>query len=175
MKILYFVHGTTSDNAEGKCSGWKQAQLTELGKEQAIKLGETRRNTHFDIVFTSDLDRAIDTANLAFPNVKHIVDSRLRECNYGDLDGKDKSFIKYEDHIDIPFENGEALKDVEKRTREFILFLKENYKEKNIGIIGHRAPQLALEVITKDISWDEAIFSDWRKKKEWQPGWEYLI
>ena len=122
-KVIYFVHGTTNDNINGKCSGWKQAELSDLGKERAIKLGQIKKNTHLDIIFTSDLVRAIDSANLAFPSVKHIQDIRLRECNYGDLDGKDKSLVIYEEHIDNPFPNGESLKDVEKRVKDFIQFL----------------------------------------------------
>ena len=174
-KIIYFVHGTTSDNIEGKCSGWNQVELTDLGRERAIKLGQIHKNTHLDVIFTSDLIRAIDSANLAFPNVNHIQDKRLRECNYGDLDGKDKKLVVYEDHIDIPFPNGESLKEVEKRIADFIKFLKENYSGKTIGIVAHRAPQLAFEVLTKKISWDEAIKNDWRNTKSWQPGWEYII
>ena len=174
-KIIYFVHGTTTDNASGKCSGWKQAKLTEIGKERAIKLGKIRKNTHFDVIFTSDLVRAIDSAKLAFPDVEHIQDARLRECNYGDLEGKDKNLVIYEEHIEKPFPNGESLKDVEKRIRNFIEFLKDNYQGKTVGIVAHRAPQLALEVITKGISWKEANKNDWRKTKAWQPGWEYMI
>ena len=174
-KIIYFVHGTTSDNIEGKCSGWNQVELTDLGKERAIKLGQIRKDTHFDVIFTSDLIRAIDSANLAFPNIKHIQDKRLRECNYGDLDGKDKKLVVYEDHIDIPFPNGESLKDVEKRILNFIEFIKENYSGKTIGIVAHRAPQLAFEVLTKNLTWNEAIKNDWRNTKSWQPGWKYII
>lgn len=174
-KIIYFVHGTTYDNTQGKCSGWKQVKLTDIGKERAIKLGQIRKDTHFDVIFTSDLIRAIDSANLAFPNVKHIQDTRLRECNYGDLDGKEKNLVIYEEHITTPFPNGESLKDVEKRIADFIQFLKENYNGKTIGIVAHRAPQLAFEVITKNISWEESIKDDWRKSKAWQPGWEYII
>ena len=174
-KIIYFVHGTTSDNIEGKCSGWNQVELTDLGKERAIKLGQIRKDTHFDVIFTSDLIRAIDSANLAFPNVNHTQDKRLRECNYGDLDGKDKKLVVYEDHIDIPFPNGESLKDVEKRIINFIEFIKENYSGKTIGIVAHRAPQLAFEVLTKNLTWNEAIKNDWRNTKSWQPGWEYII
>lgn len=174
-KVIYFVHGTTNDNINGKCSGWKQAELSDLGKERAIKLGQIKKNTHIDIIFTSDLVRAIDSANLAFPSVKHIQDIRLRECNYGDLDGKDKSLVIYEEHIDKPFPNGESLKDVEKRVKDFIQFLKKDYQGKTIGIVAHRAPQLAFEVLTKNISWEEANKTDWRKTKAWQPGWEYII
>lgn len=175
MKIMYFVHGTTYDNATKKCSGWKQVDLNELGREQAANLGKINSNITFDIVFTSDLIRAIDSANIAFPNALKIQDKRLRECNYGVLDGKDKNLIIYEDHIDIPFPNEESLKDVEKRIREFIYDVKENYSGKTIGIVAHRATQLALEVITKNITWKETIKNDWRKTGDWQPGWRYNI
>lgn len=176
-KIIYFVHGTTTDNAEKLCSGWKEAMLNDLGKEQAKNLGDVSRERKdiFDIMFTSDLKRAIESSNLAFPDINKVTDQRLRECNYGDLDGKYKDLVVYEKHINNPFPNGESLKDVEKRMREFIEYLKENYKGKTIGIVAHRAPQLALEVITKGITWEEAIEKDWRKTGNWQPGWIYII
>ena len=176
-KIIYFVHGTTTDNAEKLCSGWKEAMLNELGKDQAENLGNVIREKgiKFDCLFTSDLQRAIDSSNIAFPEYNKIRDNRLRECNYGDLDGKHKSLVIYEEHINEPFPNGESLKDVENRMRRFMKVLKENYSGKTVGIIAHRAPQLALEVITKNITWEEAIKNDWRKTGDWQPGWEYII
>ncbi len=173
MKIIYYVHGTTYDNASKCASGWKDVELNEQGKEQASNLG---KNTpyKFDVLFTSDLTRAITSAKLAFPQFEPITDTRLRECNYGNLDGKDKKLINYEKHINEPFPNGESLLDVEKRVRNFLKDLKEKYKDKTIGIIAHRAPQLALEVITKNISWEDAIKNDWRKTGDWAPGWEYI-
>lgn len=174
VKIIYFVHGTTTDNSEKLCSGWKQAKLNELGIEQAINLGKNT-NYIFDELFTSDLVRAVDSAKLAFPEYKAIADKRLRECNYGKLDGKFKKDVIYEEHIYDAFPEGESLKDVEKRIRDFLKFLKENYDGKTVGIVAHRASQLALEVITKNISWENAIENDWRKMGKWQPGWEYEI
>ena len=177
IRILYFVHGTTTDNQDKLCSGWSDAVLSDLGREQAVNLGNVSRDRgdKFDIMFTSDLKRAIESSELAFPEVEKITDKRLRECNYGDLDGKHKSLVIYEEHVEDKFPNGESLIDVENRMREFVLFLKENYDGKTVGIVAHRAPQLALEVITKGISWDEANKSDWRKTGDWQPGWEYII
>ena len=177
IKILYFVHGTTTDNQDKLCSGWKEAMLNDLGREQAINLGNVSRERKdtFDIMFTSDLKRAIESSRLAFPDIEKITDKRLRECNYGDLDGKHKSLVIYEEHIEDKFPSGESLLDVEKRMREFVEFLKENYDGKTVGIVAHRAPQLALEVITKGISWEEANKNDWRKTGDWQPGWEYII
>ena len=146
-------------------------------KEQAENLGRVsrERDDKFDIMFTSDLKRAIDSSDIAFPDVEKIRDKRLRECNYGDLDGEHKSLVIYEEHVDNKFPNGESLKDVEMRMRDFVNYLKENYDGKIIGIVAHRAPQLALEVITKNISWEEANQNDWRKTGDWQPGWEYEI
>ena len=177
IKILYFVHGTTTDNQDKLCSGWSNAMLNDLGREQAINLGNVSRERKdtFDIMFTSDLKRAIESSRLAFPDIEKITDKRLRECNYGDLDGKHKSLVIYEEHIEDKFPNGESLLDVEKRMRAFVGFLKENYDGKTVGIVAHRAPQLALEVITKGISWEDANKNDWRKTGDWQPGWEYII
>ncbi len=84
-RIIYYVHGTTYDNISKKCSGWKDVTLTELGKEQAINLGNINKYK-FDVLFTSDLIRAVESASLAFPSIIPIKDKRLRECNYGDLE-----------------------------------------------------------------------------------------
>ena len=177
VKIIYFVHGTTSDNASKLCSGWKDVLLSDLGREQALNLGKVskERGDMFDVMFTSDLQRAIDSSNLAFPDIEKIRDNRLRECNYGDLDGKHKSLVIYEEHISEKFPNGESLEDVYERVNDFVSYLKENYDGMCVGIVAHRAPQLVLESISKGISLEEAINSDWRKTGDWQPGWIYEI
>ena len=177
IKIIYFVHGTTTDNAAKLCSGWKEAMLNDLGREQAQNLGNVikEKEIKFDVLFSSDLKRAIESSNIAFPEYEKIRDNRLRECNYGDLDGESKKLVIYDEHINKPFPNGESLIDVENRIKDFINELKEKYDGKTIGIVAHRAPQLALEVITKNITWEEAIKNDWRNTGDWQPGWEYII
>ena len=177
VKIKYFVHGTTTDNSAKLCSGWKEAMLNELGREQALNLGNVskERGDKFDIVFTSDLKRAVESASIAFSQYERISDNRLRECNYGDLDGEHKSLVIYENHIDDAFPNGESLKDVEKRMRHFVNYLKDNYDGKTVAIVAHRAPQLALEVICNNLTWEDANKGDWRKTGDWQPGWDYEI
>ena len=101
--------------------------LNDLGREQAKNLGNVSRERGdiFDVMFTSDLKRAVESSKIAFPDIEKIIDSRLRECNYGKLDGLHKSLVIYEEHIDEAFPDGESLKDVEKRMREFIEYLKK--------------------------------------------------
>ena len=176
VRIIYFVHGTTTDNQEHKSTGWLPGKLSELGIEQSINLKNQINLDEIDLVISSDLQRAIDSANYTFKGIKEIInDERLRECNYGDLNGYDSNLVVDEDHISEPFPNGESMLDVEKRIRDFCYFLKENYDGKTIAIVAHKAPQLAFEVITKNITWEEALDNDWRKTKSWQPGWEYII
>lgn len=147
VNITYFVHVTTTDNENNISTGWNHGELSELGIQQAKDLRKILNNKKFDKIFCSDLKRAIDSAHLGFPDKEIITDERLRECNYGDLNGASENFVNYDDHIEVPFLNGESMKDVEIRINDFLDFLKQNYDGKNIAILTHKAPQLALEVI----------------------------
>jgi alpha-ribazole phosphatase/probable phosphoglycerate mutase len=178
IKITYFVHGTTLDNEKNLSSGWKNVSLSSLGikqsKELTVKIGSKK----FDIVFCSDLKRAIDSAEISFKEKFPILaDKRLRECNYGNYNGMPSSIVEplQEKHIHKKFPNGESYEDVKKRIKDFLKYLKENYKDKDIAIVSHKAPQLALEVILKGKTWKKAFSEDWRKTKSWKPGWEYEL
>ena len=66
VKITYFIHGITTDNEKDLTTGWLPGELSELGIKQAKELGNLVSNKHFDVVFCSDLKRAVDSAKLAF-------------------------------------------------------------------------------------------------------------
>ena len=177
VEIIYFVHGTTTDNSLHLATGWIEGELSDKGILQGVELAKTIKNQYFDIVFCSDLKRAVESAKLNFYNreIEIIKDKRIRECNYGDLNGKESSKVDYSKHIEEKFKNGESLKDVENRMRKFIEYLRQNYDGKRVAIVAHRAPQLAMEVILNGKTWEEAINEDWRKTKSWKPGWTYII
>ncbi len=176
VTITYFVHGTTLDNLTHKSTGWLPGELSEKGIEQSITLKNQVDINEFDVVFCSDLKRAVDSAKYTFEGVKEIIqDERLRECNYGDYNGEDSSLANYEEHINDKFPNGECMLDVEKRIKSFCDFLLENYDGKHVAIVAHKAPQMAFQVLTEGKSWEEAINQDWRKTKSWQPGWIYTV
>lgn len=178
IKITYFVHGTTTDNEKGISSGWFDAELSELGIKQMVGLKEKIKDKKFDAVFCSDLKRAIDSAKLTFEEKAPIIsDSRLRECNYGNFNAKPSNIVELmqEKMIIEKFPNGESYEDVKKRIADFLEFLKQKYKGKSIAIVAHKAPQLALDVLIKDKTFEQAFAEDWRKTKSWRPGWEYEL
>lgn len=178
VKITYFVHGTTTDNEKEISSGWSDVGLSELGVKQSIELKDKIKDKHFDAVFCSDLKRAVDSAKLTFEGeVEIIPDKRLRECNYGRFNGKPSSIVEpmQEKNISNRFLDGESYEDVKERVADFLEFLKKNYDGKSVAIVSHKAPQLALDVLLKSKTWEQAFAEDWRKTKSWQPGWEYII
>lgn len=178
IKITYFVHGTTTDNEKDLATGWAPGELSETGRDQSKKLGELVKDKKFDVVFCSDLKRAVDSANLAFGGKYEIIpDKRLREADYGDFTQLPTTQFKADmtKYVGEKFPNGESYKDTEKRMASFLEFLKNNYDGKNVAIVAHQAPQLALDVIIKNRTWEKAINEDWRHTKAWQPGWEYII
>ena len=178
IKITYFVHGTTTDNEQHISSGWKDVELSELGIKQSIVLKEQTKDKKFDVVFCSDLKRAIDSANLTWGDTHNIIqDVRLRECNYGDYNGKPSEIVEplQENSITTPMPNGESYEMVKERVATFLQDLKKDYDGKSVAIVGHKAPQLALAVLLKDKTWEQAFADDWRKIKAWKPGWEYVL
>ena len=178
INITYFVHGTTIDNENGISSGWHDVELSDLGVKQSIALRDQVKDKKFDVIFCSDLKRAVDSAKLAFEgDVPIIPDDKLRECNYGECNGRPASMVELmqEEHITNKFPGGESYDDVKNRIAHFLAFLKEKYDGKRVAIVAHKAPQLALDVLLKHKSWKQAFDEDWRKKKAWQPGWDYLL
>ena len=166
IEITYFAHGTTYDNEKHLASGQVDAKLSKLGILQVKKLADLVDND-FDFIFVSDLSRSIDTAKIVFgKEAQVIIDSRLRECDYGDLTQKVKDWSIIE-RVNKKYPNGESYLDVEKRIKEFINYLKKSYSNKKIAIVSHQTPQLAFEVLINNLSWRNAIKTDWRNYGNW--------
>jgi len=178
VKITYFVHGTTTDNEQEISSGWFDVDLSNLGIQQSTELWNKIKDKYFDVVFCSDLKRAAHSAELTFKDkVKIIQDKRLRECNYGKYNAQPSKIVEplQEQHITKRFPGGESYEDVKKRISDFLDFLKKNYDGKSVAIVAHKAPQLALDVLLKNKTWEQAFADDWRKTKAWRPGWDYIL
>jgi valyl-tRNA synthetase len=175
IEILFETHGTTTDNEQKRASGHSDAKLSELGKKQSDELGERYNNKKIDIVYTSDLSRAYNTAKIAFAgkSIKIVSDKRLRECDYGDSTGGSSERLEHQKgaRITKPFPNGESYRQTTERIRDFLINLSEKHSGKTVLIVGHRATQYGLDHLIRGLPIYEAVTAPW----SWQPGWKYTL
>jgi len=85
MELWLVRHGETTYSATKRVAGWSDPPLTELGRRQAEALRAVIDGSEFDGVWSSDLVRAVESARLAWGDAT--PDERLRECNFGALEG----------------------------------------------------------------------------------------
>ena len=160
MKIVIIRHGQTYANVlnrSGKTlfTGNLNNHLTDLtqeGIESAKKLSEKSEIKDIQIVYCSDLNRAIQTAKLAKPGFELHIDKRLRERDLGIFEGKtkeellelddikkyilDSNYNKFRADFIQKAPGGENFTDVAKRTEEFLNSLNQN-DDVTIGIFSH--------------------------------------
>jgi broad specificity phosphatase PhoE len=143
---------------------------------QAAELGERRRDDGLAAVFTSDLGRAIETAEIAFAQselpVEH--DWRLRECDYGELNGAPVAEIDQAGRvrrIDEPFAGGESYRQVVERTRSFLNDLFPELDGSRVLLIAHSANRWALQHLLLGAPLEEVVGAPF----DWQEGWEYAL
>lgn len=141
---LYVVrHGETLNNVKGLVQGQNDSPLTEKGIEDAYKLKEEIKNLNIDVVISSPLKRAVDTAKIIAEGKIINIDSRLIERSWGLCEGANLNEV---DRVNVwnyylnTNENGiEKLWDVIERINDFIDDLKRRYKDENILIVTHSA------------------------------------
>lgn len=78
-------HGETDWSAAGRLNGWCDVRLNQRGRDQARAVSGRLKRQHFLMVWSSDLQRAAETARLAY--VEPVVDARVRELHFGTLEG----------------------------------------------------------------------------------------
>ncbi len=174
ITIIFESHGTTLDNEAHLASGHFDVALSELGIKQSKEMGERYKGDYFDAIFCSDLQRSYKSAEIAFGNKFPIIkDSRLSECDYGDMTQtpSDKVDPEKPKRIYEPFPNGESYEQASARMKSFLEDLLRDYDGKKVMIVGHRATQYALEYWIKGLPLEEVIPAPWK----WQPGWIYEL
>ncbi|MFD0527619.1 histidine phosphatase family protein [Kitasatospora arboriphila] len=149
--------------------------LSDLGRRQAVELGERRRGDGFAAVFTSDLHRAVETAALAFPDGRPPVqqDRRLRECDYGELNGGPAAHVaaRRTACLDAPFPGGQSYRQVVRATADFLQEVAATYDGRRILLIAHSANRWALDFLLTGVPLEEIL----RDPPAWRPGWHYTV
>lgn len=149
MKTIYLIrHGETEWNLKKKTQGQSESNLSSKGIKQAQKAGIFLENKKIDKIYTSDLKRAVHTANLINEYInKEIIESKnLREMHFGQWEGinvrelyNDNNYIEWlKNPINVNIKDGENLKDLSKRAKAF-LENDLNKEDDTILIVSHTA------------------------------------
>jgi 2,3-bisphosphoglycerate-dependent phosphoglycerate mutase len=175
VQVVYETHSTSEDNERGVATGWLGGALSRIGREQARQLGLRRRDDGIDIVIASDSKRAVDTASIAFEGsaIPVYLDWRLRECNYGTMNGMPRSQLdaEWRNRLDEPFPGGESWRQAVERVTGFLDELVEQRNGQRVLVIGHIATRWALDNLAHRQPLEELIDTPF----EWQQGWEYTL
>ena len=160
--LILLRHGQSQWNLENRFTGWEDVPLTEQGIAEAKVAGQLmkKNKVHIDVIFSSVLQRATKTAELAIKEMNleqfwsdgqllMTKDQSLNERDYGDLVGLNKEetankYGKEQVHIwrrsyDVPPPGGESLENVVKRVKPyFIKFIEPKINEgKDVLIVAH--------------------------------------
>ncbi|HLZ31161.1 MAG TPA: histidine phosphatase family protein [Chloroflexota bacterium] len=175
VDIVFETHSTSEDNERGIATGWLPGALSAAGRQQARALGARRRGTGLNVIFTSDLRRAVETAELAFDGAGLPIrtDWRLRECNYGRHTGMPSAQLAAERlaRVDVPFPDGESYRQVVERVRTFLDDLARDCDAQQVLVIGHAATHFALQHLLEGAALEAVV----EAPDAWQPGWNYQL
>ncbi|MDL0434347.1 MULTISPECIES: histidine phosphatase family protein [unclassified Niallia] len=174
MKLGLIRHGSTAWNREGRAQGSSNIPLDKEGVDGARLLADRLCQDNWDVIYTSDLMRAKQTAEIMAERlqIKVIFDSRLRETGGGMIEGtteRERIARWGEDwrELDLGIESVESVKA---RTQAFRSERLDKAIHQNILIVSHGAlltmliaeldPQVSVEHPLKNTSFTNFSFID---------------
>jgi 2,3-bisphosphoglycerate-dependent phosphoglycerate mutase len=175
IQIVFETHSVSEDNELGVATGWHHGRLSDKGRLLAEELGQRRRHDGIQAVFTSDLRRAVETAEIAFENASMPIlhDWRLRECDYGKQNGMPRAELERtrRAHLDHPYPAGESWRQATQRVKRFLDDLPLRWEGARVLVIGHVATRWAFEHYLNGIPLEDLIEAEFN----WRRGWEYFL
>ena len=149
MRIYLVRHGQTNDNIKNLMQGWKDTPLNDQGRLQANALVSFFREESIDIVYSSDLSRALETAQIIADAIhKEVyIDKQLREMYLGSWEGHSWQEIEAEyayffnkpenEKNALNIHSGESYIEFQLRSFETFKKIVHNHLKKNIIIVTH--------------------------------------
>ena len=164
LVMIYVVrHGQTDWNLEGRCQGWADIELNQMGLEQAAELAKKLSSVKFDVCFSSPQKRALKTAQIIYRG-EIIVDQRIKERGKGELEGRtgvkqlvQQLGINYYD----PNENRygiEKLSDFENRVHAFWNEVSKKHVGKNVLVVTHGGVVMCSRAYFDGVPEDQDIY-----------------
>ncbi len=151
-KLLLVRHGETEFNSTQRFYGQSDVELNETGIRQVERLRHRLATEKIDIIYSSDLRRALVTAEAIASRHQLAVTTcpELREMNFGECEG-----LTFEEicqlypeiaelwtnwNLQTKFPGGESVDELNARVSKFLGRLKEHAPEQTILIVAHSAP-----------------------------------
>jgi len=152
-KYIIFRHGQTDWNKNDLILGHTDIPLNDAGKLQAMRIREKLSDKKApDVIFSSDLQRCVQTAEIVYPNRKIIKTKLLREMNFGIYEGKNRWEVRKTNrrlfdeildnphhplHLFTPLPEGESFAEAFQRLLKFLLQADKKYHGKQIALFTH--------------------------------------
>ncbi len=165
IKACWFLvrHGETDWNKEWRVQGHSSVGLNQTGKAQAQQTAELLKNHQIDLILSSDLPRAKETAEIIGKalGVEVVFDKALRERNLGKAEG----MLREEAHIafgnineyEAKRADNESYREMEERVWEAFKKHRANHQHKNIVIVTHAGTIRMLRKRLKNLSPSQAF------------------
>ncbi|EKY29671.1 histidine phosphatase family protein [Clostridium celatum] len=162
--IIYLTrHGQTLWNIEKRLQGRGNSPLTEDGIERAKELRDRIKGMNIDVIYSSPIERALNTANIikGDKNIEVITDDGLMEMCFGDYEGRRTDEVMKENpswdiglimkgNTILSAPNGENLAEVRDRVSKTMDRIIEENRGKTILIVAHGITLKALMYYFKD-------------------------
>ena len=162
MKLYVARHGETGWNALNKVCGRTDVPLTELGVKQAEALADRVEGLGIDLIISSPMARALDTARPAARRLglPILTDDRLIEQNYGIFEGVDRQdpgFLQNKRQFAFRYPGGESMMDVAHRVYGLLEELKGKYSDRRVLLVCHGGVCRLIRTYFEDMT-NEAFF-----------------
>ena len=149
MKIYFVRHGQTDWNIQNRLQGSVDIPLHATGINQAHTLADKLHYTHFDLINSSPLSRALHTANIINENrnIPLMTETSLLERSFGCLEGIKGN--EYDKNLFWDYTKNYQYKDVGpiqnffNRIYKYLDFLIKTYPDKSVLLVSHNGVNIA--------------------------------
>ena len=161
--IIFLRHAQAENNTKKILAGRTPGiNLTDEGKKQAEQAGKMLESLNVSAIYSSPIDRAIQTAEIASKhcNIEYKTDDRLIELDMGQFTlmpyqeifkKHGNVFLKFYEGSSEVSENGvETFAEVKKRINEMVDFVISKHKNENVVLVTHMDPIKACLLYTSD-------------------------
>ena len=157
-RLILVRHGETDWNVEGRYQGQADPPLNRRGEEQAHRVAQALQNKGVDVIYSSPLKRAWQTAQIIaeYTHAPVYAEPRLMEINQGEWEGLHVSEIaaRYpdlfrqweEDPWRVRIPGGETLQEVQQRVYEAVDDIVAKHPGQTVVLVRHRTPIALLKV-----------------------------